>query len=131
MEKINVTIDWMDNYAAGCDILPVVAAEDTLEGVKKSFTECFNWHLQSMKEDGDEIPSELQGDFELKFNLTPRALLHYYDGILSRKAISHITGINEKQLGHYIQGIRKPKQETVDRIINGVHELSNELLSVG
>ena len=114
MERINVTIDWINNYAAGCAILPVVATEDTLEDVKKSFTEAFNWQLQAMKEDGDEIPTELQGEFELKFNLTNRALLHYYDGILSRKAISHITGINEKQLGHYIQGVRTPKQETIN-----------------
>ena len=84
-----------------------------------------------MKEDGDEIPTELQGEFELKFNLTNRALLHYYDGILSRKAISHITGINEKQLGHYIQGVRTPKQETINKIINGVHNLGKDLLSVG
>ena len=131
MERINVTIDWINNYAAGCAILPVVATEDTLEDVKKSFTEAFNWQLQAMKEDGDEIPTELQGEFELKFNLTNRALLHYYVGILSRKAISHITGINEKQLGHYIQGVRTPKQETINKIINGVHNLGKDLLSVG
>lgn len=130
MEKILVTVDWLDNYAAGTDILPVVAAHQTLEGLKDGFTESFILHLESMKEDGDEIPKELQGEFELCFSLTTRALLHYYDNIISRAAISRITGINEKQLGHYMQGVRVPRKQQRDRIVAGLHKLGRTLIEV-
>lgn len=130
MEKIIVTVDWLNNYGAGTDILPVVAAHQTLEGLKEGFSESFNLHLESMKEDNDEIPEELQGEFELQFVLTTRALLHYYDGILSRTAISRITGINPKQLGHYIQGIRVPRKQQRDKIIQGLHKLGRTLIEV-
>lgn len=130
MEKILVTVDWLDNYAAGTDILPVVAAHQTLEGLKDGFTESFILHLESMKEDGDEIPTELQGEFELCFSLTTRALLHYYDNIISRAAISRITGINEKQLGHYMQGVRVPRKQQRDRIVAGLHKLGRTLIEV-
>lgn len=130
MVKIIVTVDWLNNYAAGTDVLPVVAAHQTLDGLKEGFTESFSLHLESMKEDGDEIPKELQGEFELHFVLTTRALLHFYDGILSRSAISRITGINEKQLGHYIQGVRVPRKQQRDKIVQGLHQLGRTLIEV-
>lgn len=130
MGKIIVTVDWLNNYGAGTDILPVVAAHQTLEGLKEGFTESFNLHLDSMKEDNDVIPEELQGEFELQFVLTTRALLHYYDNIISRAAISRITGINEKQLGHYIQGIRIPRKQQRDKIVEGLHQLGRTLIEV-
>ena len=130
MEKVTITIDWLNNYAASTDILPVVATHQTLEGVKEGFAESFNLHLQSMKEDGDEIPVELQGEFELHFVMTTRALLQYYDGIISRAAISRITGINQKQLGHYLQGVREPRPQQREKIVNGLHQLGRTLIQV-
>ncbi|RHO70118.1 hypothetical protein DW083_14255 [Parabacteroides sp. AF48-14] len=130
MEKIIVTVDWLNNYAAGTDILPVVATHQTLEGLKEGFTESFNLHLQSMIEDNDEIPTVLQTEFELHFVLTTRALLHYYDNILSRAAISRLTGINEKQLGHYIQGVRNPRMQQREKIVAGLHKLGRTLIEV-
>lgn len=130
MQKIIVTVDWLNNYGAGTDILPVVAGHESLEELKKGFTESFFLHLDSMKEDGDEIPEELQGEFELRFVLTTRALLHFYDNIISRAAISRITGINEKQLGHYIQGVRVPRKQQRDKIVEGLHKLGRTLIEV-
>ncbi len=34
-----------------------------------------------MREDGDEIPEPLQGEYELHFFLNTRALLHYTERI--------------------------------------------------
>ena len=57
--------------------------------------------------------------------------------IFSRKAFqssskviffnSRLTGINQKQLGHYMQGIRHPRKEQRARIIEGLHKLGKEL----
>lgn len=131
MEKILVHITWLDNYGAYSDVVNgCVATHDTLEGVKQAYREALELHLQGMREDGDEIPSELQHPYELRFVLNTQALLKHYDGILTRAAISRLTGINEKQLGHYIQGVRTPRKEQRARIINGLHNLAKELESV-
>lgn len=131
MEKIIVYITWLDNYGACSDAVSgCVATHDTLEGVKQAYREALELHLQGMREDGDEIPQELQCPYELCFVLNTQALLKHYDGILTRAAISRLTGINEKQLGHYIQGIRTPRKEQRARIISGLHNLAKELESV-
>ncbi len=128
MEKVTVCISWLNNYGACCDLVPgCVATDKTLEGVKQGFREALEWHLAAMKEDGDDIPDALQGDYELHFKLDTQSLLHHYDGILTRAAISRLTGINQKQLGHYMQGIRNPRKEQRARIIEGLHKLGKEL----
>lgn len=130
MEQIIVNVDWLNNYAASTDVVAIVVAEETLDGLKRAFEESFNLHVQSMIEDGDELPEVLKGEYRFKFILSTRALLHYYDGILTRAAVSRLTGINEKQLGHYIQGVRTPRKQQRERIINGLHKLGKELDSV-
>ena len=102
MEKVGVLITWADNYGACCDLVPgCVATHKTLEGIKHAFEEALQIHLQAMREDGDEIPEALQGDYQLCFNLNTRALLHSTEGIITRAALAKFTGINERQLGHY------------------------------
>lgn len=130
MNRVIVNVDWLNNYGASTDVVAIVVADKTLEGLKEAFEESFQLHIQSMVEDGDELPDVLKGEYELKFVLSARALLHSYDGILTRAAVSRLTGINEKQLGHYMQGIRNPRKEQRDRIISGLHKLGKELESV-
>lgn len=130
MYQIIVQVDWLNNYGASTDILPIVVADKTLERLKEAFKESFDLHVKSMIEDEDELPAELRGEYEFKFVMTTRALLHYYDGVLTRAAISRLTGINEKQLGHYIQGIRNPRKEQRERIVKGLRKLGEELESV-
>lgn len=83
-----------------------------------------------MREDGDPIPNEFQEVYELIFTLGIHALLNHYNGILTRAALSKITGINEKQLGHYIQGIRTPRPIQREKIIKGIHQLGQELIKI-
>lgn len=127
MKQVIVNVDWFNNYGASTDVVAIVVADKTLEGLKEAFEESFQLHVQSMVEDGDELPDVLRGEYEFKYVLSARALLYYYDGILTRAAISRLTGINEKQLGHYAQGVRTPRKEQRDRIVNGLHRLGKEL----
>lgn len=131
MEQIAVNITWLNNYGAYSGIVDgCVATGNTLDGVKKNYREALALHLDGMREDGDEIPVELRGAYELKFILNTQALLHYYDGILTRAAISRLTGINQKQLGHYIQGVRNPRKGQREKIVLGLRSLGKELGSV-
>ena len=50
--------------------------------------------------------------------------------VKTRAALSRLTGINEKQLGHYIQGLHKPRKDKSEKIEKALHSLGQELLSV-
>ena len=77
--------------------------------------------MEGLQTDGDEIPTVIQGKNRLDFVLNVRALLHYFEGVLTRSALSRVTGINERQLGHYITGHRKPRPEQRKKIVEGLH----------
>ena len=61
-----------------------------------------------------DVPSFLQ-DFAYAFSLA---------------GLERITGINQKQLGHYISGFRKPSEKTVRKIESRIHAFSKQLEAV-
>jgi predicted RNase H-like HicB family nuclease len=131
MQTITVNIDWEDNYGAYSEeVSGCVATNKTLEGVKQAYIEALEFHLEGLHTDGDEIPAVIQGKYRLDFFLNVRALLHYFEGILTRAALSRVTGINERQLGHYITGHRKPRPEQRKKIVEGIHRIGKEINSV-
>lgn len=131
MKTLKVLITWQDNFGAHCDDIPgCVALHQTLEGVKKSYASALNFHLKGMKDDGDPIPENLQGEYRLEFELDTQALLKHLDGKISRSALAKVTGINERQLGHYITGRVTPRPVNRQKVVEGIHQLGKELLSI-
>lgn len=134
MEKIKVSISWSgDNYAAGTGEINgvVLTTNKTLEGVKEAFKEALEFHIEGSVADCDELPGYItSGNYELDFELNVSALLHKLDGIVTRAALARVTGIDQRQLGHYIQGRREPRPKTRGKIIDGLHQLGKELISV-
>ena len=130
-QRINVHITFEHNFCAHTDILPgCVATSDKLESLKEDFAAAVEMHLAGMLEDADEIPAELQSEYEFVYELNVRALLKHLDGILTRTAIAHFTGIAPKQLGHYISGVRNPRPQQREKILTAVHEIGKKLLAV-
>ena len=128
MHTITVNIDWEDNYGAYSEeVSGCVATHKTLEGVKQAYIDSLKFHLAGLHKDGDEIPAVMQGKYRLDFVLNVRALLHYFEGVLTRSALSRVTGINERQLGHYITGHRKPRPEQRKKIVEGLHRIGKEI----
>ena len=136
MEKIKVLISWSgDNYcadAASDDINGVIlVTHKTLEGLKRGFQESLQFHIEGCLKDGDNLPEWLvSGKYELDYILETSALLHSLDGILTRSAIARVSGINERQIGHYASGYRTPRPQQREKIINGIQAISRELASV-
>ena len=126
MEIIKVVVGWEDkNYSAVAECNGVVVAtHKDFEKLKKEFTEAFAFHISESAKDGDPIsPALLNGDYTLEYELQTSALLHIFDGVLTRAALSKGTGINERQLGHYAQGIRTPRPQQREKIVQGIHQL--------
>ena len=129
MQKLKVIIDWDENFGAVSDLVDgCVATGKTFDQIKENYASALEFHLEGLEQ--EEIPSELSGKYELEFELTAQALLHRFDKILTRAAISRITGINERQLGHYVSGYRNPKAEQRKKIVEAFHQLGKEFLSV-
>jgi len=133
MEKIRVKISWSgDNYCAEINYFGIIAT--TSKSLEKLFSEirnAFRFHVNGCVKDGDEVSAEiLSGNFEFQYTYEVSALLHKLDGIVSRAAIARITGINERQIGHYASGLHNPREEQRKKIIEGIHNLGQQLLSV-
>jgi predicted RNase H-like HicB family nuclease len=134
MDKIKVIISWSgDNYAATCTEVngAVIVTNKTFEGVKRDFESAFKFHIKGSVADGDDIPDNIKkGKYTFDYELHVSAILHDLDGLVTRAALSRMTGINEKQLGHYLSGFRRPRPEQREKIISGVHKLGRRLIAV-
>jgi hypothetical protein len=58
------------------------------------------------------------------------AFLQEIKNVFKLEGISKITGINAAQLGHYVQGVKKPTARTARKIQDGVMRYLEELKSV-
>lgn len=132
MDKVRIKVDWDANYGASpfnMDIAVAVTGK-TFEEIQESMAFSLRLHLDGMRADGDPIPAEFSGDYELEYQFTTRALLHYTEGIVPRKALARVTGINLQQLSHYATGWRNPRPEMQRRIADGIREIGAQLIAV-
>lgn len=130
MVTIKTYIDWCGgNFGACSELIPgCVALEPSFAGIKVAWEETVAFHLEGLRE--DEVPECLKGEYAFEYELTIQALLHRFDGIISRAAISRVTGIDKRQLAHYMSGRRNPRPARRSQIVDGLHRLGEELLSV-
>lgn len=129
MEVIKVTVDWLENYGAVSDSVPgCVATHKTIEGVKEAYLSALKFHLEGLSD--DEKPEQLKGEYELKFELTTRAILYELDGILTRSTLSRVSGINEQQLRHYMSGHRKARADKREKLTLAINEITRKLNSL-
>jgi len=95
-----------------------ISAEEAI----KDFYCCYEDIKQSFVDDG-QIFTEAQ--FEIQYDIA--SFLNYYSKILTLSGLEKVTGINQRQLGHYVQGRTQPRRETVRKIETSLHALSAEL----
>ena len=129
MKTLKIVIEKSsDSFGAYAqDVNGIYGAGDTLAEVKQSINDAID-NIKTF--DGKDIPEILKEDIELVFVFETQSFLEYYDSIFTRAALSRLTGINEKQLGHYMQGLHKPRKDKAEKIEKALHNLGEELLSV-
>ena len=133
MEKVIVNVaKTPKGYCASIDILPgwVLGTTGSFDEFKKELKESVDIFIEWAKEDGDEYPSVFDSEFDFEYKFNVESLLCSYNGILSHSALSRLTGINQKQLGHYARGRSRPQQAQKTRIVEALHQLGNELIAV-
>jgi len=132
MEKAIVIVELTNNnYSAYIESLPgCVSTGKTFDELKANMEEAIEFHLEGMREDGEDIPADFQKRYELVYHFDPESLLRHYNGIFSNAALERLTGINQKQLQRYATGASKPRKEQAKRIEIALHNLGRELLAV-
>ena len=94
---------------------------ETIADFRNSYTEIQAFYAK----EGKECP-EL--DFEFKYDVP--SFLQYYAYAFTLAGLERITGVNQKQLGHYISGVRKPSEKTIRKIEERIHSFGEEITAV-
>ncbi|HBG40524.1 MAG TPA: DNA-binding protein [Porphyromonadaceae bacterium] len=104
-----------------------------LLGEGNSVQECIEDFYESAAEmkalytaEGKEFPD----DWEFTFKYDTSSFLAHYSDMLSLSGLEKITGINQRQLSHYLNGVKKPRPETIKKIETAIHRFANELSQV-
>ena len=95
----------------------------------KAAIEDFNSAYEAMKKFHKEQGKYfVEAEFEVKYDIS--SFLNYYSGRLSLAGLEKITGINQRQLSHYVNGINRPSKQTIKKINNSLHDFANDLRQV-
>lgn len=132
---IHVDVSWTDdNYCCawedGNGGVVIVTAK-TLKKLKEDFEESMRLHIQECVKDGDTFPEYLiEGDYETEYDLDAAALIRNAEAYTTMTAISRVSGINQKQLSHYANGVKHPRPLQLERIKAALYSIGNQLLAL-
>jgi predicted RNase H-like HicB family nuclease len=89
----------------------------------------FNNSIDEMRafyaEEEKEFP-----DLEFEFRYDTASFLQQYAYALTLAGLERITGVNQRQLSHYINGVRKPSEKTTQKIEERLHKFGAEIASI-
>ena len=72
----------------------------------------------------------VQGEISVEWTFDVQSFLQYYNGIFTKAALERITGVNQKLLGHYASGLKKPRKAQVEKIESALHGFLNDISQV-
>lgn len=132
MRKITVVIERAENNFSAYvrEVDGISATGQSMDEIKTSVIEAIDEYITACNELGLEVPQELQDEYEITFDIDIQSLLMIYEGIFTKSGLEKLTGINQKQLWHYANGISKPRQAQRQKIESALHRLGSELISL-
>lgn len=130
MKTVKVYIEkGPDDYSAFMDDTPLSyscmgqggTVEETISDFLAAYSEMREYY-QSVGKHFEEV------DFEFHYDIP--SFLQGFAYAFTLAGLERITGVNQKQLGHYISGYRRPSNKTIRKIEDGIHRFSKELCFV-
>lgn len=97
-------------------------------GMGASVEEAIRDLENSHREAKAELPELPDMEWDLRFDTA--SFLQFYSDRLSLAGLQTITGINRKQLSHYVTGHSRPSAATVRKIQQGINSFSEQLSRV-
>ena len=127
MATIKVIVEYAGkNLSAYIPDAPIFTVGKNLNEIRTNIEEAISLYLE-------DNPSPLKmfaGDYTLELQLDAATFINCYSGIFTKSALSHITGINERQIWHYAAGMHKPRKAQVQKIQSGIDRISKELSEI-
>lgn len=97
-------------------------------GMGKTVEEAISDLDNSLGEAKVELPELPDMEWDMRFDTA--SFLQFYSNRLSLAGLQTITGINRKQLSHYVTGHSRPSAATVRKIQKGIDDFSEQLSRV-
>lgn len=117
------------NYSAyiADNTLPfgIIGEGKTARETREDFMDGYEDMREYYKEIGKPFP---EVEFEFKFDMS--SFLQYYAYAFTLAGVERITGVNQGQLSHYINGTRKPSERTIKKIEERIRAFGAEIATV-
>lgn len=132
MKIVTVVIEKAENNFTAYlkEVDGITASGRTIDDIKTSIASAIDVYVETCRELGYELPKVLSEEYEIKFEMDIQSLLLIYEGVFTKSGLEKLTGINQKQLWHYAQGISKPRARQRLKIETALHRLGSELMSL-
>jgi hypothetical protein len=66
-------------------------------------------------------------EVEFEFCYDVASFLNYYSKVLTLSGLEKLTSVNQRQLGHYASGHRRPRPAMVKKIEEALHAFSKDI----
>lgn len=134
-KKIYVNVSHTeDNYCCGWEDGmggTVLVTAKTLSELKKDFEESLVLHIEGCVADGDNVPEYFRtGEYEIQYELDATAVLRNAETYTTISAISRASGINQKQLSHYANGVKHPRPRQLAKIKDALYVIGSHLMAL-
>ncbi len=106
-----------DDYPYG-----IIGIGDTIAEAKEDFLVAYEEMRECIQDRGEEF---VEAEFVFRYDIP--SFLQEFAFAFTLAGLERITGINQKQLGHYVSGYRKPSAKTIRKIEEGIHNFSEQL----
>ena len=106
-----------DDYPYG-----IIGTGDTIAEAKEDF----RYGYEEMRECVLDMGEHFQ-EAEFVFRYDIPSFLQEFAYAFTLAGLERITGINQKQLGHYVSGYRRPSARTIRKMEEGIHKFSEQL----
>lgn len=101
----------------------IIGTGDTVKDALQDFREGYEDMRETIEQTGNTFE-----EAEVVFRYDVPSFLQEFAYAFTLAGLQRITGINQKQLGHYVSGLRKPSSKTIRKMEEGIHRFC-ELLS--
>lgn len=109
------------------DNLPfgVIGDGDTVAETIKDFQNSLEEMKDYYTEEGKEFP-----ELEIEYRYDVASFLQHFAYAFTLAGLARMTGINQGQLSHYINGTSKPSKRTTAKIEKCLHDFAADLAAV-
>ncbi|MDH8701601.1 hypothetical protein M2138_000948 [Dysgonomonadaceae bacterium PH5-43] len=96
--------------------------------VKDAIDDFFSAYEAMRKYFNEEGKTFIEAKFNIKYDMA--SFLSYYSNFMSLSGLEKITGVNQGQLSHYLNGYRNPSKRTIEKIEKNLHAFAKDLSQV-